>query len=148
MVDINYPLRKAYIAKLASLEYESTPVKVFYQMVPDSIATASETLYVVIDSINSNNISTTNSQDLSATVTITVHSYGNKYSNGRAVDNITGQILGLVCTSPAETFDLSSDNLQAVSNTLESDNINSFTTQGNRMYIDRVVRISHNIFLK
>jgi hypothetical protein len=145
MKDVNYPIRKAYNTALAGVSYNSVAVETFYQFLPDGIH---PDLYIVIDSISNNNAGTINSQETRTSVTVTVHSFGEKYSNGQAVDDVAGQVLAAINPSPSGVLDLSDDDLQMAGTTLQADNTQTFSSQGNRIYIDRVLIFEHHIYQK
>lgn len=145
MRDSNYPLRKAYITRLASLSYNSVAVPVFYQYLPDGV---SPDLYVIIESVSNNPNGTVSTQDSQTSITISIHSFGEKYANGQAVDNVAGQVLTLINPSPSGVLDLSADNLQMVSSKIVADNTQSFSSEGSRIYIDRILTFEHTIFQK
>lgn len=145
MRDVNFPLRKRYITALAGLSYNSVEVPVFYQFLPDG---NSAELYVIIETISNNSTGTINTQDTQTSVTLTIHSGGTKYSNGQAVDSVAGQIMTAINPNPSAVLDLSADNFQMTSTRLATDNIQSFSEEGAKVYIDRILTFEHSIFQK
>lgn len=145
MRDVNYPIRKAYIAALSGLSYDSKTIGVHYQLLPDK---ADNSLYVIIESVSNNGSGTINSQDTLTSVTLTIHSSGLKYSNGQAVDNVAGQIMQIISASPSSVLDLSADDLQMISSRLTADNTRDYTSEGAKIYIDRTLIFEHDIYQK
>lgn len=146
MKDFNYPLRKAYTAALdGNLSFDGNDVPVYYQQAPDTETIA---LYVVLSGHANNGNGTMHTQETSSTFTVNIHSFGLKYSNGQAVDNVAGQILEILLPSPQAVLDLSGDGLQMTGMALASDNVQDFSDQGGKIYIDRILTFRHQIFNK
>lgn len=146
MKDMNYPLRKAYIAALdGELSFDDENVPVYYQQAPDTEGNA---LYVVLSGHSNNGNGTVSTLESSSTFVVNIHSFGQKYSNGQAVDNIAGQILEILLPNPAAVLDLSADDLQMTGMQLVSDTVQDFSDQSGKIYIDRILTFRHQIFNK
>ena len=140
MTDVSTAIRKAYVTALAGIGYP-----VFSRMVPDGI---NPDLYVIIESVNSNDSGTISTQEVSVSVSLTIHSFGEKYSNGQAVNDVCSLVMTAINPSPSGVLDLSGDNLQMTSTVLENCTEQSFTSNGNRIYIDKILQYKHTIYFK
>ncbi len=144
MKDLNFPLRKAYIAALdGELSFDGDNVPVYYQQAPDVEESA---LYVILSGHSNTATGTFSTQDNAALFTVTIHSFGEKYSNGQAVDDVTGQIMGIIFPNSQAVLDLSADDLQMTGMELVSDNVQDFESNGTKIYIDRILIFRHSIF--
>ena len=137
MIDINWPLRKAYFAALSVTNYP-----VFYQGLPSNINPEE---YIVFRSINSNEASTKNSADTDTTIVVEIHTYQEFANQGRLVETISDLVYQYVYA--ISQFVLPMDGVQMVSTELVSDQTNNYGYLGNRMYIDRFITFKHNIFV-
>lgn len=140
MKDVNYPLRKAYYAALSTITYNSSPVPVYYQYLPDDIT---PDVYILFGGVSNNDSSTSNSFDTSTLMQVTVGTYKEKYNDGKAADEVGGKVLEKIYTKPSS---LVATGLQIVSTELQSDFIQDWSLQNQRVYIDRLITFKHNIF--
>lgn len=137
MIDINWPLRKAYFAALNVTGYP-----VFYQGLPANINPEE---YIVFRSIMSNEASTKNSADTQTTIVVEIHTYQEFANQGRLVETIADLVYQYVYA--ISQFVLPMDGVQMVSTELVSDETQNYGYLGNRMYIDRFITFRHNIFV-
>lgn len=143
MRDVNYPLRKAYFTALTGIVYNSLPVPCYYQIAPDNIA---NTDYIIFYPQSTTDISTKNSSDVTATFVVKIHTWANKYNNGNAADAIADIIYQLLLPTPQSTLFL--DNRDMYSTSVASDIIEPWTVNNQRIYVDRVITFSHNIYVE
>lgn len=141
MKDVNYPLRKAYFAALKTITYNSSPVPVYYQYLPDDI---NPDVYILFGGISNTDASTNNSFDTSTLMQVTVGTFKEKYNDGKAADEVGGKVLEKIYTKPST---LSATGIKIVSTTLQSDLIQDWSLQNQRVYIDRLITFKHYIYL-
>ena len=140
MIDVSTAIRTAYITAM-----DGIGAPIFSRMVPDSVE---PNLYVIIDSVNSNDNGTISTQEVSVSVSLTIHSFGEKYSNGQAVNDLCSLVMTAINPSPSGVLDLSSFDLQMTSTVMENCTEQSFTSNGNRIYIDKILQYKHTIYFK
>ena len=145
MKDVVYPLQKAYKSLLSGITYNSVAVPVYYQYIPDDIEPAN---YIIFGSITDNDQSTLSSQDSLISIQVKIHTWADKYNDGKAVASIASQVLIKVYPLNGPTIDLSVDGLQLRSTKKTNDFTENWTVNNQRVYIDRTIQFSHNIFYK
>lgn len=143
MKDVSYPLRKAYVAALAGITYEDTPVGVYYPEIPDNM---DPEVAIVLSSINSNDRSTKGSADTSTSIQVTIRTFNEKYNNGRAADTVGGEVLARIYPNKQFDLDLSADGLQVTNTELQQDFLQDYGVQNDRKYIDRIMVFRHDIY--
>lgn len=143
MKSVNYPLRKIYHAALTGITYNSVTVRNFYQKAPDDIT---DNYYIVFGSINNVDVSSKQKPDTTTSIQVVIHSHELKYNDGRAADDIAGQIFALIYPTPTATHDMSADGLQIVDTKLTNDVTQAYNIQGAREYLDRVLVFTHRIY--
>jgi hypothetical protein len=140
MIDANYPLRKAYVL---ALQNANIGVPVYYQTLPNG---ANADTYIIIAGVTNNDASAKYRADTMTSIRVTIHSYKEKYNDGKTCDDLAGIILQAIYPNKQFVLDLTADNLQMVSTELSSDIIQDYTVAGQRMYIDRILIFRHRIF--
>ena len=142
MRDINYPLRKAYYSALTGINYDAGGVPVYYLQAPDGITAAN---YIVFGGVTNNDLSTKNSADTGTLMRVTVHTFKEKYNDGKAADFIGGQILQRIYPNSQAVLTLD-DNLQMFSTELVSDIVQDYGIRNSTVYIDRIIIFRHKIY--
>lgn len=143
MRDVNYPIRKIYYAALSTISYNGTPVKSFYQKAPDDIA---DNFYIVYGAISNNDTSAKHKFATDTSMQVTIHTYAQKYNDGRAADEIAGLVFDAIYPDDGVIPDMSGDNLQLLTTKLTNDTIIPYTLNNSREYLDRVLTFQHSIF--
>lgn len=136
MLDVNYPLRKAYYGAL-----QATGLPVYYQSLPNNISPAD---YIVFRSINSQDASTKNSSDTSTTITVEIHTTQDVVNRGKSADDIANEIYGYVYA--ISQFVLPMDNMQMINTQVQSDVTPDFVLNNQKTHIARFITFRHNIF--
>ena len=90
MKDSNYPLRKSYYSALTGITYDSNTVPVYYLQAPDDIAASN---YIVFGGVSNNDLSTKSSADTDSLMRVTIHTFKEKYNDGKEADFIAGSVL-------------------------------------------------------
>ena len=142
MRDINYSLRKAYFTVLTGITYDASAVPAFYLQTPDGI-TASN--YIVFGGVTNNDLSTKSSADTGTLMRVTIHTFKEKYNDGKAADFIAGQIYQRIYPTPQFNLTLE-DNLQMVSTELVNDLTQDYGIRNSTAYIDRILIFRHKIY--
>jgi hypothetical protein len=137
MIDINYPLRKAYYAAL-----QATGLPVYYQSLPNNINPDN---YIVFRSINSNDASTKTSSDTLTTITVEIHTVKDVANQGLAADDIAGQVYTYIYA--ISQFALPMSGVQMVTTELSNDTVQDFQISAQVSYISRFITFRHNIFV-
>lgn len=133
MKDINNPLLKAYFDKISPLYpcYEGEA--------PDDIESK---LYVTLSSVNSTDVSTKSSNDHSASIQVSVHSWEFGYNNAKDMNTAAGVILTAIRPNPYSTLDV--DGVTVVTTSVQ-DNTQEYGKLNGRTYITRNLIFSHLI---
>lgn len=142
MRDVNYSLRKAYYSALTGINYDAGGVPVYYLQAPDDL-TASN--YIVFGGVTNTDLSTKNSADTGTLMRVTVHTFKDKYNDGKAADFIAGEILQRIYPNSQAALVLE-DNLQMFSTELVSDIIQDYGIRNSTVYIDRILIFRHKIY--
>lgn len=137
MIDVNYPLRKAYVSALAPLGYG-----VYNAEAPDDIDDA---VYIVISDLTSGDNKTKNSKQTDTGIRITIHTWQTKYNPGKVVDEVAALVYQAVYPESKSTIE--ADGLQIITTTFDSDTMD-YGTLGERKYISRIIRFRHKIFIQ
>lgn len=140
MIDVNYPLRKAYYEKLSTITYLGVPVPVYYKYIPDNVEPGN---YIVFTPVVSVDRSTTNSNDTSTSMRVTVHTVSEKANSGKAADLIANEVLQKIHQRPST---LSPTGLNVVTTELVDDRPNDYGLINNKVYMDRILTFRHNIY--
>lgn len=143
MTDVVYPLQKAYMTLLSGITYNSLPVPVFYQYLP---AGDEPPNYIIFGSITDNDDSTMNTQGSIVNIQVKIHTWADQGNDGTAVTMIAKQVLENVNPLLGPTIDLSADGLQLFSTKKTNDFTEDWTVNNQRVYIDRTIQFSHNIY--
>lgn len=143
MKDVNYPLRKIYYAALSPLTYNGIPIPVFFQKAPDDIIAPN---YVVFDGITNSDTSGKYKAQTDTAITVTIHTFKEKYNDGRAADDIAGLILNAIHPNKQTRPDMSADGLQVVNTKLTTDFTQNYNINNTREYVDRLLTFTHSIF--
>lgn len=143
MKSVNFPLRKIYYAAFASISYNSTAIKSYYQKAPDDITDQD---YIVYDGITNNDVSSKQNSDTETSIKVTIHSFRTKYNDGQSVDEIAQQVFNAIYPNKQTRPDMSADGLQIVTTRLQSDFTTNYNVQNSREYVDRVLTFSHRIY--
>lgn len=143
MLDINRPLRKAYMALLdGNLSYNTVNVPVYNQF--EQIGT-NDDYYVLFTQQNNTDVSTKQSFDNSSSVQLTITTKQQLNNSGEAADLIGAQIKQLIYPSRNE-FPLNVEGFQ-VHNTRM---VNDFTRQGfddgTYKVIQRILVFEHELY--
>lgn len=147
MTDVVYPLQKEYFRLLSGVTYGGEPVPVYYQYLPDpGEGEDPPPNYIIFGSITDNDQSTMNSQDSLVSIQVKVHTWADKYNDGTAVADIAGQVLGIILPAGTNPFNLRLDGLNLTSTVKANDFTEDWTVNNQRIYIDRTIQFSHNIF--
>lgn len=144
MIDVNIPLRKAYLTALSGITYNSIAVPVYYSYLPDGLTPDN---YIIFGSVTNNAAGTFTTQDTFSTMRVTVFTTANKNNDGNAADVIAGEILTRLHATPSFNLSLPDGTpLQVTGTILESDTTQEWTMQAARIYIDRIMIFRHTIF--
>ena len=142
MRDVNYSLRKSYYAALTGITYEASAVPVYYLQAPDDIAASN---YIVFGGVTNSDLSTKNSADTSSLMRVTIHTFKDKYNDGKAADFIAGEVLQRIYPNSQAALVLD-DSLQMFSTELVSDLTQDYNIQNATVYIDRILIFRHKIY--
>lgn len=142
MVDAVYPIQKAYKSLLSTINYNGD-VPVYYQYIPDGMETPN---YIIFGAITDSDRSTMNTQDSLISIQVKIHTWADKYNDGKAVAMIAKQVLQLIYPLNGPNIDLSADGLQLHSTKKVNDFTENWTIQNQRVYVDRTIIFSHNIY--
>lgn len=104
-------------------------------------------IYIVIGDPTSNDASTKNSSDVTASIQVTINSYREGVSNSEALNTASGLVLQAIKPTPNAVLDLSPYNMQML-NLSHSDGpgINYGRLDG-RVYISRQIIFKQDIFI-
>lgn len=144
MIDAKLPLRKAYMAKLAGITYNSVAVPVYYQYIPDLDPMPAN--YIIFGNITDNDQSTINSQDSLITMQVKIHTWSVKDNDGDAADLIASEVLARIYPINGPNIDLRAEGLDLHSTKKVNDFTEDWTVDNQKVYIDRTLQFSHNIF--
>lgn len=136
MKDVNYPLRKAYVAALTPLGYG-----VYNIEAPDNIE---DQVYIVISDLSSQDQKTKSSKDTETSIRITIHTWDSKYNAGKIVDEVAEDVYQAIYPTSGSNISLVADGLQVLSTSFRSDDM-SYGTLGDRKYVDRIITFTHKI---
>ena len=139
MKDVNWPLRKAYTTAL-----ENVGVPVYYQQADDN---ENSDLFIVFSGIRSADESTKTSSDTGTEIEVRIHARKDKFNQGKDPDEFASLVFDAIYPTPTSVLDLSEDGMQMVGTRLVSDNTIDYGTAGNAVYIDRIIRFRHEIFI-
>ena len=142
MRDINYSLRKAYFSALTGIAYESSVTPVYYLQAPDGIAASN---YIVFGGVTNNDLSTKSSANTGTLMRVAVHTFKEKYNDGKAADFIAGEVLQRIYPNSQAGLVLG-DNLQMYSTDLVSDLTQDYGIRNSTVYIDRILIFRHKIY--
>jgi|SRR5690348_1654830 len=142
MRDVNYSLRKAYYTALTGITYEASGVPVYYLQAPDDITASS---YIVFGGVTNSDLSTKNSADTASLMRVTIHTFKDKYNDGKAADFIAGDVLQRIYPN-AQAALILDDSLQMFSTELVSDLTQDYNVQNASVYIDRILIFRHKIY--
>ena len=140
MIDINRPLRTAYVSSLAGLAYDGDPINTYYQNGPDD---DNEIIFVVMTPVASIGNGDKSFQQTATSMQLTVITKGEKYNDGIACDTIAGQILTAIYPNSQAKLNLSNGVNTQIE--LASDNILPFTMYNQLNYISRILVFRHQI---
>lgn len=143
MRDVNFPIRKIYYSALSGLSYNGTLLKSFYQRAPDNIQ---DPFYIVFGAISNNDVSAKHKFATETSMQVTIHTFAQKYNDGRAADEIAGLVFDAIYPDDGVITDMSADNLQLITTKLTNDTIIPYTLNNSREYLDRVLTFQHNIY--
>ena len=147
MKSVNYPLRKAYTAKLDGMIVGGKAIPVFYQQQPDLDAEDLKA-YVIMSAVNNTDISSQSSSDTDTSLQLTIHTWDDGGNDGKMCDDIGQKVFDLIYPTPQSVLDLSADGVQMVSIKMQSDFVTELSGHGNRYFIDRTIIFSHKIYHK
>lgn len=139
MIDVNYPLRKAYYSKLSTITYAGSSVPVYYKRLPDNLEPR---YYIIMDGAANVDASTTNSRDTWTSMRVTVHTWEEKSNPGKAADLIAGEVLTKIYQRPST---LAPTGLFVITTQLSDDRVMDVEVD-NKVFIDRVLTFRHNIY--
>jgi len=145
MKDVNYPLRKAYFAALSGITYGGVAVPVYYGSLPEDEAPVN---YIIFGGLTHNDDSTKNSADTVSLMKTTIHTYNNKYNDGKAADVIGGIVYQRIYPDSHTNLDLSADGLQITGTTFSNDFTNDFVINKAVVYVDRTLIFRHTIYVQ
>ena len=142
MRDVNYPLRKAYYSALTGITYDGNTVPVYYLQAPDDIPASN---YIVFGGVTNNDLSTKNSADTGSLMRVTIHTFKEKYNDGKAADFIAGEVLQRIYPNSQAALVLE-DDLQMFSTELVNDLTQDYGVRNSTVYIDRILIFRHKIY--
>lgn len=143
MIDIKQPLRKAYFDLLnAVLVYNSIPVPVV-----DDIKYLGDTstLYVLMSNQDGVDDSTFQTFDSTETITLQIVFKATARANKEVIDNIAGQILGLVLPAPGRTGLASASGVQISCVKLKDDRYLTLSLNASNSVVRRLLTFSHHV---
>lgn len=135
MKDVIKPLRKAYIAALASV---GCPV--YYQQLPNTV---SPNEYILISIPSNSNDSDKHLNGTEVTVRVGIYTQAENINNGIASTTIAEAVYAAILPTPTATLTL--DNMQMLTTTLQSDTEENFSIKNTIVYIDRFINFTHKI---
>lgn len=140
MIDINIPLRTAYITALTGLQYNTTSVPVYYQNAPsrDDLK-----YYVIMSPVVSIGNGDKGFNQTATTMQLSITTWEEQYNDGLAADTIAGLILNIIYPTPQARLVLSAGYNTQIE--LISDNTTQFKRQDQRNYINRILLFRHQI---
>ncbi len=146
MKDVNYSLRKAYIAALdGNVVVDAVNVPVYYMSAPeDETAKA----YITLNQVSNNDAGSFSSSRTKTSMQVQIHTWDNNSNAGKKADDVSGAVLAIIYPTPQSVLDMSADNLQMIGTFLEGDNVSELTGHGNRVFITRILTFSHPILHK
>ena len=137
MIDVNFPLRKAYTAALSAIG-----LPVYYQGLPPNL---NPDEYIVFRGIESTEGSTKNSIDTITNITVEIHTFASQVNSGRAVETIANDVYKYIYALPQ--FILPMDGIQMVKAEFANDRTQDYGWLNGRMYIDRFITFRHKLFI-
>lgn len=140
MIDINIPLREAYITALAGLTYSTVGIKTYYQNAPDNVE---DRCYVIMSPVASIGNGDKGFNQSATTMQVMVSTWNEKYNDGLAADTVAGQILTAIYPTPQARLELSAGYNTQIN--LVSDTTTQFKTQNQRNIINRIIIFRHQI---
>lgn len=143
MKDVNYALRVAYVTSLNGLTVNSLPVPVYYMAAPESEQARS---YITLNQVTNVDVSTKNSPDTNISIQVQIHTWDDAGNAGKQADDIAAAVFAIIYPNSQAVLDLSASDLQMVSTTLSGDQVQDLSGLGNRVYINRILTFTHNIY--
>ncbi len=139
MIDVNYPLQKAYNLLLDGITFESVAVPAYYQQIPDDINPDN---YIIFSPITNVDGSAKTGFDTISFMEVKIRTHKSKYNEGKACGSISSEVLTRVYTKPSS---LAMAGFVVVSTSLDSDTQEDFSVKGERVYVDRRLVFKHII---
>ena len=143
MLDVNYPLRKAYFAALSGITYGGVAVPVYYDALPED---ESPVNYIIFSGLTHNDDSTKDSDDTVSLMKVTIHTSNNKYNDGKAADIIGGIVYQRIYPDSHTNLNLSADGLQVTGTSFSNDFTNDYVINKTIVYVDRTIIFRHKIY--
>jgi hypothetical protein len=146
----NFAIRKKYKALIEANvtvvdTFGTRAINVFYQYAPQNAYKE----YVIMTLPNHNELGTINETKSSKIlVQLKICTKEKESNSGQNADQIADKILQLIYPNKINQIDLLTDNFQCYSTRLVSDNISNYQTDGNMVYIDRIITFEHIIYHK
>ncbi len=140
MKSVNYPLRKAYMARLDGIPVGAINVPLYYQQAPDD---EQGQAYMTLNEVSNVDDSTTNSSHTSTSMQVQIHTWSENGNAGKLADDIAGAVYEIIYPTSQAVLDLSADNLQMVSTKMDGDRTGNSVWIGNREFITRIITFNH-----
>lgn len=139
MKDINSALLQAYYTAISAI-----PLPVYEGEEPDDIK---DRIYVVLSDVTSNEKSTKNSSDLTATIQVSIHSWEYKYNNSKTLNTAVDQIFTAIRPDSNSSLDLSIYGLQMLNLGVQLDRTERIGRIGGKEFITRYIIFKQDIFI-
>lgn len=143
MLSSNIALRKAYFTALSTIQYNGSPVPVFWSQLPTTIAPG---IYIIFGQIRNNDNSNKNASVTQTSVTVSIYTNSLKYNDGIAVESIANEVMNRIYKTPDYNIDLNDNFFQVIQTRLTSDITQDFSQDKQNVYIDRILIFNHTIF--
>jgi len=143
MKDVNYPLRKAYVAALdGNVVVDTVNVPVYYMAAPED---EEDKNYITLNQVANVDAGTKSSSDTNTSMQVQIHTWDDNGNAGRMADMIAGVVFSIIYPNTQYVLDMSADNLHMISTVVDGDNTNEMSSQGNRVFVTRIITFRHNI---
>jgi len=142
MLSSNLELRMAYNTALSTIQYNGSPVPVYWQQLPTTVQAG---LYIIFGQIRNNDNSNKTSAVTQTSVTVSVFTNSLKYNDGVAVEAVANEVMNRILPTTTFKLPLNSQFFNIVTTTLQSDNTQDFSQVNQNVYIDRILTFSHLI---
>ena len=145
MKDVNYILRKAYVAALNGLTVGVTTVETYYLTLPQELDADA---YILLVSPSNVDNSTFSSSDTKTSIQVQIHTKSTIANAGKIADDIAHEVYSRIYPQSNSNLDLSADGVQLVSTNMENDIVQDYGEFGQDSFVSRIITFSHQIFHK